>query len=80
MGPFVVGLALGLLLQPISAGWFEAVGTGVGAFVSTAAVILAVIIFRSEDSCAAWIKRAKRAPMKQPGAANQNALNARRTL
>lgn len=44
-----IGLATGLLLRPVSADWFEAVGTWVGVVVSTTAVLLAVVIFRSED-------------------------------
>jgi hypothetical protein len=44
-----IGLAVGLLLRPISADWFEAVGTWVGVIVSTSAVALAVVVFRSED-------------------------------
>lgn len=44
-----VGLTVGLLLRPVSADWFEAVGTWVGVVVSTAAVVLAVLVFRSDD-------------------------------
>jgi hypothetical protein len=47
---FVVGLTVGLLLRPVPAGRFEAVGTWVGALVGMTALILAVLAFRwSED-------------------------------
>lgn len=50
LAAFMLGLTVGLLLRPISAGWLEAVGTWVGAMVGVAAVILAVLAFRwSED-------------------------------
>jgi len=36
-------------LRSINADWFEAVGTWVGVIVSTTAVVLAVLVFRSEE-------------------------------
>lgn len=52
-----IGLATGLLLRPVSADWFEAVGTWVGVVVSTTAVLLSAMVACASASDCTWTAR-----------------------